>query len=162
MSYIGPNAVLRGDFGRIHVQPPCNIQDTCVLHTFPGKDTVLKPYSHIGHGAILHGCTIEENAMVGINAVVLDEAIIGSESIIAASSFVPTKFTCPPRSMVKGIPAKVSRTLSEQEVKWKTTGTKEYVKLAQRSLDSMRIVEPLTDIEPDRPYYLDSTYSFKQ
>ena len=160
--FIGPGAVLRGDFGRIHVHHHSNVQDNCVIHSFPDKDTILHPYSHIGHGAILHGCTIEENALVGINAVILDEAIIGAESIIAASSFVPAKFTCAPRSMVMGTPAKVSRTLSEQEVNWKIMGTAEYIDLTQRALDSMRLIEPLSDIQADRPSYQGSSHQFKK
>jgi len=160
--FIGPNAVLRGDFGRIHVHQHCNVQDTCVIHSFPGKDVVLHPYSHIGHGAVLHGCTIEENSLVGMNSVVMDEAVIGSESIIAATSFVSAKFVCAPRSMVMGIPAKISRSLTEQEVKWKTRGTAEYIKLAQHSLSSMRPIEPLSEVQPDRPKNQDSTLSYKQ
>ena len=159
--FIGPNAVLRGDFGRIHVHHHSNVQDNCVIHSFPNKDTILHPYSHIGHGAILHGCTIEENSLVGMNAVVLDEAIIGAESIVAASSFVRAKFVCEPRSMVMGIPAKVSKTLTEQEVSWKTSGTDEYIKLTQRALDTMRIVEPLSEVQDDRPSYQESTHRYK-
>jgi len=160
--FIGPNAVLRGDFGRIYVGHHSNIQDNCVIHSFPNKNTTLYPFSHIGHGAILHGCTIEENSLIGMNAVVLDEAVIGAESIVAASSFVAGKFTCDPRSMVMGIPAKVSRTLTEQEVNWKTAGTAEYVKLSQRALNTMRIVEPLAEMQPDRPAFQDSTHQYKQ
>ena len=159
--FIGPNAVLRGDFGRIHVHHHSNVQDNCVIHSFPNKDTILHPYSHIGHGAILHGCTIEENSLVGMNAVVLDEAIIGAESIVAASSFVRAKFVCEPRSMVMGIPAKVSKTLTDQEVNWKTSGTAEYIKLTQRALDTMRIIEPLSEIQNDRPSYQESTHVYK-
>jgi phenylacetic acid degradation protein len=69
--YIGPCAVLRGDFGRIHVSHHSNVQDCCVLHSFPDKDCFLEPYSHIGHSAVLHGCRIGENALIGMNAVVM-------------------------------------------------------------------------------------------
>lgn len=160
--FIGPNAVLRGDFGRIHVHHHSNIQDGCILHSFPEKNTILQPYSHIGHGAVLHGCTIEENSLVGMKAVVMDEAIIGKESIVAAASFVSSKFVCAPRSMVMGIPAKVTKSLSQQEVDWKTRGTEEYVKLVQRASKTMRIVEPLTEIQVDRPCFQDSSHSFKE
>ena len=159
--YIGPNAVLRGDFGRIHVHHHSNVQDNCVIHCFPNQDAILSAYSHIGHGAILHSCTIQENALVGINAVVMDEAIIGSESIVAASSFVKAKFVCEPRSLVMGTPAKVVKKLSEQEVNWKTSGTEEYVTLTQRALDSMRLIEPLSEIQSDRPRNQESTYQYK-
>jgi phenylacetic acid degradation protein len=159
--YIGPNAVLRGDFGQIYIDHHSNVQDNCILHSFPSKNTVLHPYCHIGHGAILHGCTIEENTLIGINAVIMDEAIIGSKSIVAASSFVRAKFICPPQSMVMGTPAKVTKTLSDQEVKWKTSGTQEYVKLAERSLLSLRLVEPLSEVQSERPQYQDSAHQLK-
>ena len=72
--YIGPNASLRGDFGRIVIKQGANVQDTCVMHTFPGKDCIVERDGHIGHGAVLHGCLIGVNAMVGMNAVVMDDA----------------------------------------------------------------------------------------
>ena len=72
--YIGPACSLRGDFGRLIVEDGANIQDACVVHGFPGTDTVVEMDGHIGHGAILHGCRIGRNAMVGMNAVVMDKA----------------------------------------------------------------------------------------
>ena len=151
--YIGPNAVLRGDFGRIHIQHHSNVQDNCVCHSFPDKDCVLEPYSHIGHSSVLHGCRIGENALVGMNAVVMDDAHIGKESIVAAQSFVRAKFVCEPRSMVMGTPAKVARSLTDEEVAWKSTGTEEYVQLAERSLSTLREVEPLAEVQSDRPRF---------
>jgi phenylacetic acid degradation protein len=159
--YIGPNAVLRGDFGRIYVAHHSNVQDNCVLHSFPDKDCHLEPYSHIGHGAILHGCTIGENSLVGMNAVVMDDAVIGAQSMVAACSFVRAKFECEPRSMVMGIPGKVVRSLSEQEVNWKKQGTAEYVELAQRSVNTMREIEPLGEEQAERPRYNESTHQTK-
>ena len=159
--YIGPHAVLRGDFGRIHVQHHSNVQDNCVIHSFPNKDVMLYPYSHIGHGAILHGCTIEENVLVGMNAVIMDESIIANDCIVAAMSFVPAKFRCEPGSLIKGTPAKVSRSLSEQEITWKTEGTGQYIKLTQRSIDSLRIVEPLSELQADRPVYGGTDFEYK-
>lgn len=75
--YVGPNASLRGDFGRIVVKDGANIQDNCVMHGFPEQDTVVEEDGHIGHSAILHGCIIRRNALVGMNAVVMDGAVIG-------------------------------------------------------------------------------------
>ncbi len=159
--YIGPGAVLRGDFGRIHISHNSNVQDNCVLHSFPGKDCFLEPYSHIGHCAVLHGCRIGENALIGMNSVVMDDAIIGKESMVAASSFVRTKFVCEPRSMVMGIPAKVARQLSDEEVKWKSQGTGEYIELTLRCHNSLRLVEPLNSIQKDRPRFQDSLHKTK-
>lgn len=159
--YIGPNAVLRGDFGRIHVHANCNVQDNCVLHSFPAKDCVLEPFSHIGHSSVLHGCHIGENALVGMNAVIMDDAVIGKESIVAASAFVKAKFQCEPRKMLVGAPAKVLRALTEQEVEWKTNGTHEYIRLAKRCIDSLREVKPLNEIQAQRPRYTQSSHKTK-
>ena len=73
--YVGPAASLRADFGRIVLKQGSNVQDTCVMHAFPGMDTVVEKNGHVGHGAILHGCIVGEDAMVGMNAVIMDEAL---------------------------------------------------------------------------------------
>ncbi len=78
--YVGPAASLRADFGRIILKQGSNVQDTCVMHAFPGMDTVVEKNGHVGHGAILHGCVVGEDAMVGMNAVVMDEAHIAPRS----------------------------------------------------------------------------------
>jgi phenylacetic acid degradation protein len=148
--YVGPLASLRGDFGRLILEEGANIQDTCVMHGFPEGDTVVEADGHIGHGAVLHGCRVERNAMVGMNAVIMDQAVVGAESIVAAMSFVKAKMVIPPRSMVMGMPAKVVRALTEDEVKWKSFGTRQYHDLTVRSRETMREVEALTEVEPDR------------
>jgi len=149
--YIGPNAVLRGDFGRIVMEAGSNLQDTCVVHTFPGKDCIVEVDGHIGHGAVLHGCRVGRNALVGMNAVVMDDAVIAAESIIGAMAFVPSGYTCPERSMVVGTPARIIRNVRDDEVQWKRQGTREYQQLAVRSRSSLTLVEPLKEQEPDRP-----------
>ncbi|MBL4822215.1 MAG: phenylacetic acid degradation protein PaaY [Colwellia sp.] len=159
--YIGPNAVLRGDFGRIIVKQGANVQDTCVIHSFPEKDCIIEENGHIGHGAILHGCHIGENALVGMNAVIMDDAVIGAESLVAATAFVKSAFECPPRSLLAGSPATIKRQLSDKEVAWKTNGTKQYHHLTQRCLQSLQQVEPLTAVQNDRPRFTDSTYKPK-
>jgi len=148
--YIGPLASLRGDFGRLILEEGANLQDTCVMHGFPNEDTVVEADGHIGHGAVLHGCRIKRNAMVGMNAVVMDKAVVGEESIVAAMSFVKAGMVIPPRSMVMGTPAKVMRALSDEDVQWKSFGTRQYHELNVRSLQTMREVEALTEVEPDR------------
>ncbi len=148
--YVGPLASMRGDFGRLILEEGANLQDTCVMHGFPGCDTVVEADGHIGHGAVLHGCRIGRNALIGINAVLMDNAVIGAESIVAAMSFVKSGMIVPPRSMVVGTPARVLRPLTEAEVKWKTSGTAQYQELAVRSMLTMRAVEALTEVEPDR------------
>lgn len=106
--YVGPNASLRGDFGRIVVKDGANIQDNCVMHGFPGQDTVVEEEGHIGHGAILHGCVIGRNALVGMSAVIIDGAVIGENSIVGASAFVKANAEMPANHLIIGSPAKRS------------------------------------------------------
>jgi phenylacetic acid degradation protein len=148
--YIGPSACLRGDFGRIDVRAGANLQDCCVMHGFPGTDTVVEEEGHIGHGAILHGCVVQRNALVGMNAVVNDNAVIGESAIVAAMAFVKAGMVVPPRTLVAGVPAKVVRTLTDQELAWKIEGTQSYQELVRRSLATMVETVALTVVEPDR------------
>ena len=159
--YIGPHASLRGDFGRIIVEQGANVQDTCVMHSFPGKDCIVERDGHIGHGAVLHGCRIGRNAMVGMNAVVMDDVVIGESSIVGAMAFVSAKFECPSRSLVVGVPAKVKRQLGDEEVEWKSRGTLEYQELAQRCLATLVKTEALTEVESARGRMEVGKYDFK-
>ncbi len=148
--YVGPNACLRGDFGRLIMEAGSNLQDTCVVHGFPGSDTVIEVDGHIGHGAVIHGARIGRNALVGMNAVVMDGAVIGESAIVAAMAFVKTGMQVPPKSLVMGAPAKVVRELTDKEIAWKRKGTLEYQQLAVQCLQEMKEVAPLTEVEPDR------------
>ena len=148
--YIGPSAVLRGDFGRLILKNGCNIQDSCVLHGFPNTETIVEEDGHIGHGAILHGCIVRRNAMVGMNAVVMDGAVIGEDSIVAAMTFIKAGMDIPARKLVRGSPAKIVRDLKQNEVEWKLKGTQAYQELVTRYLTSMYEVEPLTEVEQNR------------
>jgi len=144
--YIGPAASLRGDFGRLTIEQGVNIQDTCVLHGFPDGETVIEQDGHIGHGAIIHGCRIKRNALVGMNAVVMDDAVIGESAIVGALSFVPAGFVLPDRHLAVGVPARILRQLSDADIAWKTSATEEYQALARRCRTSMRPVQPLREI----------------
>jgi phenylacetic acid degradation protein len=148
--YIGPAASLRGDFGRIEIRAGANMQDCCVAHGFPGTDTVVEEDGHIGHGAILHSCIVGRNALVGMNAVVNDNAVIGESAIVAAMAFVKAGMIVPPRMLVAGVPAKVVRAVTEQELAWKIEATQSYQELARRSLATMVETIALTTPEPDR------------
>ena len=148
--YIGPCASLRGDFGRIVVEEGANLQDGCVMHGFPGTDTIVEVDGHIGHGAILHGCVIGKNALVGMNAVVNDNASIGDGAIVAAMAFVKAQMVVPPRMLVAGMPARIVRELTEQELGWKVEGTQSYQELTRRSLATMKATTALAAVEPDR------------
>ena len=149
-AYIGPCACLRGDFGRIVVEEGANIQDTCMLHGFPGKDTVVGAESTIGHGAVLHGCVVGRGALVGMNCVVNDNAEVGEDAVVAALAFVKAEDSIPARSLAVGIPAKVVRVLSAQELRWKKDNMHLYQQLAVRSAKTMKQVEALTEEEPNR------------
>ena len=149
-AYIGPCACLRGDFGRIVVEAGANVQDTCVMHGFPGKDTVVGAGANIGHGAVLHGCVIGRGALIGMNCVVNDNAEIGEDTVVAAMAFVRAEAKIPARSLAAGIPAKVMRTLSEEEILWKRGNAELYQKLAQRSAQTMQRVDALPAVEPGR------------
>lgn len=159
--YIGPHASLRGDFGRIVVEEGANVQDSCVMHSFPGKDCIVESNGHIGHGAVLHGCRIGINAMVGMNAVVMDDATVGESSIVGAAAFVAANFECPPHSLVVGVPAKIKRRLSDQEVEWKTRGTIQYQQLAVRCLASLVKTDALTEPESNRRRIELGKYDYK-
>ncbi|MCZ4304537.1 phenylacetic acid degradation protein PaaY [Zoogloeaceae bacterium G21618-S1] len=148
--YVAPLASLRGDFGRIVLEAGSNVQDTCVMHGFPGTDTVVEEDGHVGHGAVLHGCRVGRNALIGMNAVVMDNAVIGEEAFVAACAFVKAGMDVPARSLVAGMPAKVVRELSAQEITWKGDGTRTYQELTDRSLATLKPCEPLAEIEPGR------------
>jgi phenylacetic acid degradation protein len=149
--YVGPNASLRGDFGRIVLLAGANVQDNCVMHGFPQQDTLVEENGHIGHGAVLHSCTVRRDALVGMNAVVMDEAEVGERAIVAACAFVPAGVKVAAQTLVAGVPAKVIRLLKDEEVAWKRTGTETYQDLTRRCLATLVEVQPLTQIEPHRP-----------
>ncbi|NMG77585.1 phenylacetic acid degradation protein PaaY [Aromatoleum diolicum] len=151
--YVAPLASLRGDFGRIILREGANVQDCCVMHGFPNIDTVVAEDGHIGHGAVLHGCQVGRNALVGMNAVIMDNAIIGDSAMVAACAFVKAGMEIPPQVLVAGIPAKVVRTLTAQEMNWKVDGTRCYHDLSERSLATLKPCTPLTEPEPGRPHF---------
>ena len=148
--FVGPCAVLRGDIGRLIMKEGSNMQDTCVVHSFPGDDTIIEEDGHIGHGAVLHGCLIKKNAMVGMNAVVMDNAVIGENSFVAAMAFVKSGMIVPPNVVVAGCPAKVIKELDEKAIGWKVDGTRIYQHLALRHAATCIECEPLREVEPDR------------
>jgi len=149
--YVGPGASLRGDFGRIILKAGSNVQDNCVMHSFPGQDAVVEENGHVGHGAILHGCIVGRDALIGMNAVIMDGAVIGEASFVGAMSFVRAGFEVPPRTLVAGVPAKIVRELQDREMQWKANGTVQYQELAARSLATMAECRPLPAVEADRP-----------
>lgn len=148
--FVGPCAVLRGDLGRLTMRDGSNLQDGCIMHSYPGREAVLGEESHVGHGAVLHGCTIGRNTLIGMNAVVMDGATIGAESFVAALALVKAGMEVPPRSLVVGIPARIVRELRDDEIAKKSEGTRLYRLLAQRYRATSMEVEPLREVEANR------------
>ena len=126
-------AVLRGDCGVIRVGDGSNIQDNCVLHG-SGSPTVLGRNVTVGHGAILHSCTLKDGCLIGMGSTVLDGAVIGEGSIVAAGALVPPGMVVPPRCLVMGVPAKVVRAVSEQEAAASLVNAEHYVELGRAQL----------------------------
>jgi Carbonic anhydrases/acetyltransferases, isoleucine patch superfamily len=149
--YIGPHAVLRGDWGPIVLEDGCNVQEGCCLHMFPGMPVLLRRDAHIGHGAVVHGAEIGENVLVGMNAVIMDEVRVGAGSIIGALSFVPARMEIPERSLVLGNPAKITRQVTDEQLAWKSEGTRLYQQLPAQWQAAGHLCEPLESVEPDRP-----------
>ncbi len=149
--YIGPGAAIRGDWGGIEIHDGCNVQENCTIHMFPGVTVVLEPSAHIGHGAIIHGARIGENAMIGMNSVIMDNAIIGAGSIVGALSFVKANEEFPERSLIVGNPAKRIKEVTDKMLDWKTKGTQLYQSLPADLHDSLEAVEALTEVPEDRP-----------
>lgn len=141
--YIGPPASLRGDYGRLIVQAGANIQDGCIMHGYCDTDTIVGENGHIGHGAILHGCVIGRDALVGMNSVIMDGAVIGEESIVAAMSFVKAGFRGEKRQLLMGTPARAVRSVSDDELHWKRLNTKEYQDLVGRCHAALHETQPL-------------------
>ena len=105
---------------------------------------------HIGHGAVIHSAHIGANAMVGMNAVIMDYAMIGESAIVAAMSFVKRGAKVPPKHLVAGVPARILRKLTDDDLAMKIEGTHHYHQLTRRSLISQQEVEPLTKFDPKR------------
>ena len=116
-SSIWMNAVLRGDVHSIRIGARSNVQDCAVLHGMRNLHPVIIGSGvTIGHNATVHGCTVEDDVLIGIGAIVLNGAVIGHESIIAAGALVPEGVVIPPRSLVAGLPGKVRRQLTDMDV----------------------------------------------
>lgn len=136
--YVGAGAVLRGDWGNIAVGDGSNIQENCVLHVLPDEAVVLGPGSHIGHGAILHTCTLGIHVLVGMGAVIQDHVTIGDGAIIGAGSILKAGMTVPPAKLVVGIPGRIAGEVSDETAKRSEWGTKIYQALPARCHASLR------------------------
>lgn len=148
--YVGPHAVLRGDWGKVVLERGCNVQEGCVIHMFPGETVRLEEGAHVGHGAMIHGATLGRNCMIGMNAVVLDGAVIGSESIVGALALVKANAKFEPRSLVLGNPAVQKGHVSEEMIAHKTEGTALYQALPMECHSELIPTEPLLNAPDQR------------
>ncbi len=116
-SSVWMNVVIRGDVNHIRIGRRSNVQDGTIVHVMHDTHpTVIGDDVTIGHGAIVHGCTVEDRVLIGMGAILLNGARVGADSIVAAGSLVPERLEIPPRSLVMGSPARVRKTLSDAEV----------------------------------------------
>ena len=109
-------AVLRADNEPITVGARSNVQDNCAFHVDKGKPVTLGEGVSVGHGAIIHGATVEDNVLIGMGAIIMNGAVIGADSLIAAGALISAGVVIPPRSLVAGVPGKVRRELTDEEV----------------------------------------------
>ena len=123
-------AVLRADRDRIVIGAGSNLQDNVTVHGDPGAPTVVGRGVSVGHAAVLHGCTIGDDCLIGMSATVLNGAVIGAESLVAAGAVVLEGTVVPPRSLVAGVPAKVRRALSDDEVAGIRRNAETYLRLS--------------------------------
>lgn len=149
--YVAPGASLRGDLGQIVLEKGVSFQDNCIAHGFVGNQCIMRENSGVGHGAVLHGCMLERRALAGMNSVIMDGAVIGENAIVAAQAFVRAGLQVPPRHLVAGMPAKIVRELTDEEIDWKWTGVEEYQRLIRRSQETLELVDALTEADFDGP-----------
>ncbi len=126
------NAVVRGDSGSITIGDKSNVQDNCTIHTDPGHNVVIGEKVTIGHNAIVHGCTIGDNTIVGMGSILLNGAVIGKNCIIGAGALVTGKTVIPDNSLAFGNPAKVIRQLTDDEIESNHKNALHYVELLQK------------------------------
>ena len=148
--YVGPGAAIRGDWGGIVIEDGCNVQENCTIHMFPGVIVVLERGAHIGHGAVVHGAHIGENALIGMNAVVMDHAVVGAGAVVGALCLVPSDMKIPARKVAVGNPARVVKDVTDEMLAWKTEGTKLYQALPAAMRERWQPCEPLREVPSNR------------
>ena len=122
-------AVLRGDSGRITVGEGTNIQDNCVLH----EETTIGAWCTIGHGAIVHGCTVGDNTLIGMGAILINGAVLGEGCLVGAGAVVTGKTNAPAGSVLLGSPAKVVKTLTPEQIHTQRQDAEHYVEKAKKA-----------------------------
>lgn len=134
-------AVLRGDDGTLTLGENSNVQDNAVLHTGPGLDVVVGRNVSIGHSAVVHGCTVGDDCLIGMHATILNGAVIGAGSLVAAGALVTENAVIPAGSLVVGVPGKVVRTVSEKQKASIAANGEEYRHLAEVHAEAAVVAE---------------------
>jgi carbonic anhydrase/acetyltransferase-like protein (isoleucine patch superfamily) len=128
------NAVLRGDINDVRVGTYSNIQDNSTLHVADEWPCLVGNYVTVGHGVNLHGCTVEDEVVIGMGAVIMNGVVVGSQSVVGAGALVLPNTDIPPRSMVVGVPAKITRELSESEAAANRYWAEKYARVSRKYL----------------------------
>jgi carbonic anhydrase/acetyltransferase-like protein (isoleucine patch superfamily) len=137
------HAVIRGDVHYIRIGDRTNVQDLCMLHvTHDTHPLIIGNEVTIGHGVILHGCTIKDRVLIGMGAIIMDGAVIGEDSVVGAGALVTEQTIVPPHSLVLGSPAKVKRSVTAEELAWIKESAENYVKYASQYLDNSSRATP--------------------
>ena len=134
-SSVWHGAIIRGDSGPISIGKGSNVQDNCVLHSTPGLSLTIGDNVSIGHGAVVHGCTIEDNVLIGMNATVLNNAKIGKNSIVGAGAVVSEGKEFPEGSLILGVPGKAIKEVNPEQIEHIAYNAQHYVDLAKEYKD---------------------------
>ena len=128
------NATVRGDREPIRIGKGSNIQDNCVVHVDKGYPVTIGENVTVGHGAIIHGCSIGDNSLIGMGAILMNGCRIGKNCIVAAGALVTQGFEIPDGSLVMGNPAKIKRSVTEEEIEHSLQNAQLYIKEARNSV----------------------------
>lgn len=134
LSSVWYNAVLRGDINFIKIGKETNIQDNCVLHVTNELPVIVGDRVTVGHGAVIHGCIIEDDCLIGMGAVVLDGVHVGQGSVIGAGTVVKERMQIPPHSLVVGVPGEIKRTLDASTIEMIREAGQHYIELTKEHL----------------------------
>lgn len=125
------NATIRGDMAGITIEEGTNIQDNVVVHTNTNQPTYIGKYVTVGHSAIIHACTVNDFALIGMGSIILDKAVIGEKAMVAAGTVVPPGKVVPPKTLALGNPMRIIRDLTEEEIEANINNSRNYIKLSK-------------------------------
>ncbi len=140
--FVGPGAIIRGDYGSILIGDKTSIEGNCVLHARPGETCEVGNMVTVGHGSILHNCTVKDYAVIGMGAIVSDYAVVGIWSVVGEGCVVKNRQVIEDRKIVVGIPAKIVGEVSKDYQKLWTGYKNLYAELALRYLRKLEIFKP--------------------